>query len=98
MGLPADLQTALKRLNAAMDHLEAAVHRRVQQDAVRSTLSEELNILQDDRSRLAVELDGALARSKTLSAANQDVARRLERAGSTIRVILAQTGTLSEGE
>ena len=98
MGFPADLETALKRLNAAMDHLEAAVHRRVQQDQVRSNLSEELNILQDDRSRLAVELDGALARSKTLSTANHEVARRLERAGSTMRAILAQTGSLSEGE
>jgi len=31
-------------------------------DALRANLEEELAVLQDDRSRLAVELDGAIAR------------------------------------
>ena len=90
MSLPAEFETAIKRLDAAMDQLEAAVHRRNEQNSAKSNLDEEMAILQDDRSRLAVELDGALARGKTQAVANQEVARRLERAGSAIRVVLQQ--------
>ena len=44
--------------------------------------------MQDDRARLAVELDGALDRNRGLSAANNEAAQRLARAGAAIRAIL----------
>ncbi len=83
------LDAVLKRLAAALDQLEAAAARRADADAVRADLEEELAIMQDDRSRLAVELDGATARAKNLQIANGEVARRLERASATIRSVLA---------
>ena len=83
------LDAALKRLNAALDQLEAAAARRADADAARADLEEELVIMQDDRSRLAVELDGAVARAKSLQIASAEVARRLERVGATIRSILS---------
>ena len=90
MSLPADIDVVVRRLNTALDQLEAASHRRAQHEAARANLEEELNILQDDRSRLAVELDGALARGKSVSLASHEVARRLERASATIRVVLGE--------
>ena len=95
MSLPADIDVALRRLNMALDQFEASVHRRGQIEAARGNLEEELALLQDDRSRLAVELDGALARAKTLTLANQEVARRLGRASSTIRMVLGEADAAS---
>ena len=45
--------------------------------------------MQDDRARLAVELDGALDRNRGLLSANAEAARRLSRAGAAIRAVLA---------
>ncbi len=46
--------------------------------------------MQADRSKLAVELDGAIARSKSLELANGEVARRLNGASAEIRGVLAE--------
>jgi hypothetical protein len=87
------LDAALKRLAAALDQLEAASARRAQAAATRADLEEELAIMQDDRSRLAAELDGALARAKSLQVANNEVSRRLERASATIQSVLSAADT-----
>jgi hypothetical protein len=89
MNAPERLKAALRRLAAALDQLDAASERRVKADLLRSNLEEELTVLQDDRSRLAVELDGAVARSNALEVANEEVARRLKSASATIREVLA---------
>jgi chromosome segregation ATPase len=83
------LDAALRRLAAALDQLEAAAARRADADAVRADLEEELAIMQDDRSRLAVELDGAVTRANSLQIANAEVARRLEQASANVRSILS---------
>jgi len=87
------LEAALKRLAAALDQLEAASERRVRADALRANLEEELTVMQDDRSRLAVELDGAIARSNALELANDEVARRLKNVSATIKAVLAAADT-----
>ncbi len=83
------LEPSLKRLRAAIDLLEAAVERRARQDSARADVQEELALMQDDRARLAVELDGALDRNRGLLSANAEAARRLSRAGAAIRAVLA---------
>ncbi len=90
MKTPFRLDAALKRLSAALDQLEVAAERRARDDANRGDLTEELAIMQDDRSRLAVELDAALARAKGLESANQGVSDRLEKAAATIRAVLGE--------
>jgi hypothetical protein len=87
------LEAALKRLAAALDQLEAAGERRVRADALRANLEEELTVMQDDRSRLAVELDGATARTNALELANDEVARRLKSVSATIKAVLAAADT-----
>lgn len=86
--LPESLDAALKRLARALDKLDAAAERRAKADALRANLAEELAVLQDDRSRLAVELDGAIARSNALELANEEVGRRLNQASAEIRAVL----------
>jgi chromosome segregation ATPase len=88
MTTPARLESALKRLAASLDQLEAAAGRRAEADAERNNLEEEFAVMQDDRTRLAVELDGVLARSSNLELANDDVARRLKGLSETIKTIL----------
>lgn len=88
MKLPDRLDAPLKRLAVALDHLEAAAERRALADARRTDLEEELAVMQDDRSRLAVELDGAMAKARRLEEANVEVSRRLGETSSTIRAVL----------
>ena len=88
MDLPDRLQSALQRLNGALDALEAAADRRAEAEAARADAVAEFAVLQDDRSRLAVELDAALARARGLDRAVDDVSGRLDRAGATLRDIV----------
>ncbi|MGI8570701.1 MAG: DUF4164 family protein [Methylocella sp.] len=88
--LPERLDAALKRLAAALGRLAAASERRAKADALRANLEDELAVMQADRSKLAVELDGAIARSKSLELANGEVARRLNGASAEIRGVLAE--------
>lgn len=88
MDLPDRLQRALQRLNGALDSLDAAAERRAEAEAARADAEAEFAVMQDDRARLAVELDAALARARGLDRAVDEVAGRLDRAGATLRDIL----------
>ena len=82
------LEVSLKRLAAAVDSLERAAERRMRQDEARASAEEEFALMQDDRARLAVELDAALDRSRALEAANVNAGERLAEAARAIgRVI-----------
>jgi chromosome segregation ATPase len=93
--LPERLDAALKRLATALDRLDAASERRAKAEALRTNLEDELAVMQDDRSRLAVELDGATARATSLELTNDEVARRLSGASAEIRGVLAEALMLS---
>jgi hypothetical protein len=83
------MDAALERLSRALDLLEQAVDARSDAESRRAERGEALSVLEDDRSRLAVELDGALARNRSLQHAAEDVSRRLEAAGTTVQALLA---------
>ena len=98
MTFPDILNDAFQRLGQALDHLDAAAARRAVGDGIRADREQEFTILQDDRSRLALELDSALARTRALDLANAEVSERLARATSTVRTILSEIGpALSSG-
>ncbi len=86
------IETALRRLNAALDALEAAVDGRVSSNERQQQLEGELHRVNLDRSRLAQSLDAAEARSDRIEDANQDVSRRLVTAMETIRSVLDRHG------
>jgi hypothetical protein len=87
------LEPSLKRLRAAIDLLEGAIERRLRQEEAQGDSKEELALMQDDRARLAVELDSALETNRGLMAANEEAARRLAQAGAAIRSVLERVGS-----
>lgn len=84
------LDDAMKRLDQAVGLLEAAVSRRLETERRRGDLETELQIMQDDRARLAVELDGALTRLDRAESAADDVGQRVRLAMGAIESVLAR--------
>ncbi len=92
------LDEAMKRLDIALGLLEASVSRRLEADRRRGGLETELQLMQDDRARLAVELDGALTRLHRFEAATDDVSRRVRQAIGAVETVLAQAGQFEPEE
>lgn len=83
------LDTATRRLKAALSGLETAVARRQEADRAAERLHLQLEATEGDRARLAEELDRSAERVAQLEAANRDVARRLDQSMDAIRGVLA---------
>jgi chromosome segregation ATPase len=88
MGETSPIESALRRLKAALDHLESEVDHQLEGHARASGLESEVYRLGADRSRLAQSLDAAEARSAKLEDANREVSRRLVAAMESIRSVL----------
>jgi hypothetical protein len=82
------IEAATRRLTLALDALEAAAEERREVDLGEDNLMAQVHALDDDRSRLASDLDAATARARSLEGTNRDIARRLDTAISTIRSVL----------
>ena len=81
---------ALSRLTAALDQLETTVARKLEDELSSVELEEELAIMQDDRARLALDLDDAAARVSALEKTRDEVLRRLESASAGVSAVLAR--------
>ena len=79
---------AVRRLNDALDALDAVMELRLEADRRRGMLAEEAHDFSMDRSRLAAELDDVQARSRVLETSNREAARRLDEAMIVIRDII----------
>ena len=90
------LEISLKRVASAVEALEWATDLRMRHDEARATTQEEFALMQDDRSRLAVELDAAVDRSRVLESANAEAAKRLARAAQTVERVLGRLAPDSE--
>jgi uncharacterized protein YicC (UPF0701 family) len=88
------LDDALKRLDGALNQLEAAASRRFEAEKSRGDLATELQIMQDDRTRLAVELDAALSRLRRCETVIEDVSRRVRSAMGAVKTVLDRARTL----
>ncbi len=84
-----NLDQAIRRLEASLGQLEAAGQKRLEAEHRRGDIETELTLMQDDRARLAVELDGSLARVARVEGAANEVGKRLDRAMDTIRAVIA---------
>lgn len=82
------IAAASRRLALALDSLEAAVNRRREADRGEDALASQVHALGTDRSRLAAELDDAMAHTKQLETANREIARRLDLAMESIRSVI----------
>ncbi|MBL1255217.1 DUF4164 family protein [Methylocystis sp. Sn-Cys] len=92
------LDQALGRLGAALDRLERSMAVKLEDDVSAAELEEELDIMQDDRGRLALELDAALAHVSALEKARDEVLRRLDEAGADVAAALGQASGAPVGE
>lgn len=86
------LETAITALDSSLGQLEAVVQRKLELDKRRGDFETELAIMQDDRARLATDLDGALARLKTVEGAAEDAVMRVDRAMELIRGLIGEAG------
>lgn len=82
------LREVIARLNKAVDLLDRSVSARLERDMDFSEAEEEVQRMNTDRARLALELDGSEARAERLENANREVSRRLVTAMETIRAVL----------
>lgn len=87
-----ELEDAAKRLQTALGSLEAAFSRRFSVEHRRSDLETELQVMQDDRARLAVELESATARLSTMETTTEHVGRRVQNAIVAIQDVISRTG------
>ena len=83
------LAGAQKRLRAALDGLDAALAHHAERALETADESAEFSAMQEDRSRLAQELDAATARLRAFEAANGEALARVERASAAVRAVLA---------
>lgn len=84
----ATLKEVLARLGKAMDQMESSILARLEHEQDYSEAEAEVQRLNADRSRLALELDNSEAKSERLEDANKEVSRRLVTAMETIRAVL----------
>jgi L-lactate utilization protein LutB len=82
------IDAAAQRLQSALDALETAIERRLEDEIEQSELTGQIHALGVDRSRLASELDTAAARSRRLETTHREVVQRLDAAIETIRTLL----------
>jgi Domain of unknown function (DUF4164) len=88
MGETSAIDAASRRLTLALDALDAAIERRREAERDEEGVIAQLHALGSDRSRLASDLDSAVARSRSLETTNREIARRLDVAIDTIRTVL----------
>ena len=96
MGRPLSpaIRQSLTRLRAAAEALEQAETRRRENQRQSGPIETELALMQDDRARLATELDAALARSNRVETLAEDLTRRVDAAMTAVRAVLEKNGTV----
>jgi predicted nucleic acid-binding Zn-ribbon protein len=92
------LDRAIAALDAALGQLESAAQRKLDLERRRGDLETELAVMQDDRARLAGELDGALTRLTSVEAAAGDALARLDRATLAIQSAIGRQAAPAEAE
>ena len=96
MGRPLSptIRQSLVRLRAAVEALEQADTRRRENQRQTGPIETELALMQDDRARLATELDAALARSNRVEALSEDLSRKVDAAMTAVRAVLEKNGAV----
>ncbi len=85
----ARLSSARKRLRAALADLDQALSLHAERMQEQADQAAEFSAMQEDRSRLAQEIDAATARLRALETASGEALLRVERAGAAVRAVLA---------
>ena len=90
MSEPGVLERAEQRLRAALDALESAVNRRMNEIDSVGGLKEDVHALAEDRAQMAADLDRTAARANVLEEANRQAIGRIDGAMDTVRAVLSR--------
>lgn len=85
-----ELADAMARWEAALGQLETSVARYMDSEIRRSDIETELGVMQDDRARLATELESATVRLARVESVSAHVGQRVGVAIGAIRDVLAR--------
>jgi chromosome segregation ATPase len=83
------LESAMERITGALDRLEASINRQGLRSQSAATLQNEINILKEDRARLAEELDALKSEARSLNELNDRASETIANAIDSIRDVLA---------
>ena len=96
--LPPPLSQALARLRANLGGLESAAERHLRLKEQQVSLATELALMQDDRARLASELDSAMARAERLAKSAKEVDKRLVSMARSIKKVMGEDKGKESGD
>jgi len=83
------LDSATERFKAALDRLEAGIHRQLLRAQSAARLENEVDALKQDRAKLAEELDHMKSEARRLNELNERASETLANAIEGIREVLA---------
>lgn len=84
------LDNATERFKAALDRLEAGLHRQIVRAQSAGRLESEVNTLKEDRAKLAEELDQLKSDARRMSELNERASETLANTIEGIREVLAE--------
>lgn len=84
------LDSATERFKAALDKLEAGLHRQLVRAQASGRLEEEVNALKEDRAQLAEELDQLKSDARRMNELNERASETLANTIEGIREVLAE--------
>lgn len=82
-------------MRAALEGLDAALSLHAERALETADEAAEFSAMQEDRSRLAQELDAATIRLRAFEAANGEALARVERASAAVRTLLAADSSVA---
>ena len=84
------LDNATERFKAALDRLEAGLHRQIVRAQSAGRLESEVNALKEDRAKLAEELDELKSDARRINELNERASETLANTIEGIREVLAE--------
>ncbi len=84
------LDNATERFKAALDRLEAGLHRQIVRAQSAGRLESEVNALKEDRAKLAEELDQLKSDARRMNELNERASETLANTIEGIREVLAE--------
>ncbi len=87
--LMSKLDSATERFKAALDKLEAGLHRQLVRAQAAGRLEEEVNTLKEDRALLAEELDQLKSDARRMNELNERASKTIANTIEGIREVLA---------
>lgn len=94
--MPDSVENALKKLERAVALLEGAVALKLDSEKRKGTIELELQLMQDDRMKLAEELDGTTHRLRRIENVVANVDEHVEQVIDNIESVLATSGESEE--